>query len=129
MIVAAVFDSRKPLNVQEVHPMNKIFSALLLLFLAVAQAWGAGQPDVKVQLTASRIVKSAQGKESIVSGESAKPGEIIEYRAVYKNSGTAAARSMAATLPELSWDASRRDFICCASSTWRLRLMQPQPSM
>ena len=79
--------------------MNKIIITALLFVLSVAHAWCADLPEVTVQLTASRIVKSAQGKESVVSGESAKPGEIIEYRAIYKNSGKATARDVVATLP------------------------------
>lgn len=78
----------------------RIFIMLLLsVTLAIAPAWSAGQPEVKVQLSAKRIVKSSQGKESISSGDSAKPGEIIEYRATYKNSGTATAGNVSATLP------------------------------
>jgi uncharacterized repeat protein (TIGR01451 family) len=72
---------------------------LLLLILSVAPANSAGQPEVKVRLTAQRVDKNVHGKETISSGESAKPGEIIEYRAVYKNSGAAAARNLLATLP------------------------------
>jgi uncharacterized repeat protein (TIGR01451 family) len=72
---------------------------LLLLALSVAPVWSTDQPKVEVRLTAQRVVKNAQGKETIFSGESAKPAEIIEYMAVYKNSGTATARNVIATLP------------------------------
>lgn len=73
---------------------------LLSIAVLIAPAWSsAGQPEVKVQLSAKRIVKNAQGKESISGGDSAKPGEIIEYRATYKNSGTATAGNVSATLP------------------------------
>ena len=72
---------------------------LLSVALSITPAWSAGQPEVKVQLSAKRIVKSSQGKDSISSGDSAKPGEIIEYRATYTNSGAAAARNVSATLP------------------------------
>jgi uncharacterized repeat protein (TIGR01451 family) len=79
--------------------MHKLIMLLILLSLPVTQAWSAGQPEVRIQLTALRIVKSEQGKETLASGSSAKPGEIIEYRATYKNSGNAVARKLIATLP------------------------------
>ncbi|MDU0460062.1 MAG: hypothetical protein RW306_15155 [Geobacteraceae bacterium] len=78
----------------------RIFIMILLsITLSITPAWSAGQPEVKVQLSARKIVKNSQGKESISGGDSAKPGEVIEYRATYKNSGTAIARNVAATLP------------------------------
>ena len=72
---------------------------IMALTLSGLPAFGAAQPDVKVTLSAHRVSTTATGKESITSGDSAKPGEIIEYRAVYKNSGTAAARKLHGTLP------------------------------
>ena len=79
--------------------MRSMIMILFLLILSVAPVWSADQPEVKVRLTVHRIVKNAQGMETIASGESAKPGEIIEYRATYKNIGTATARNVIATLP------------------------------
>lgn len=72
---------------------------MLLLILSVASAWSAGQPEVNVRLSVHRIVKNAQGKESVSPGESARPGELVEYRAVYKNSSAATARGVLGTLP------------------------------
>jgi len=60
---------------------------------------GVAGPDVKVQLSAHRVTRDAQNKETISSGASAKPGEIIEYRATYKNSGSAIAGRLQGTLP------------------------------
>lgn len=53
---------------------------------------------VTVELTASRVTK-AQGKESLAPAEKAKPGELLEYRALYKNAGKDDAKGLAATLP------------------------------
>ncbi len=79
--------------------MYRIMMIILALTLSVEPAFSAGQPDVTVQLSAHRVSKSASGTESISSGDSAKPGEIIEYRATYHNVGTGAARSLLGTLP------------------------------
>ncbi|NVN90479.1 MAG: DUF11 domain-containing protein [Desulfuromonadales bacterium] len=79
--------------------MRSMIVVLLLLVLSVAPVWSAAQPEVKVTLSAHRVVKNAQGREIVSSGETAKPGETIEYRAVYKNSGTVSARNLIGTLP------------------------------
>jgi uncharacterized repeat protein (TIGR01451 family) len=54
--------------------------------------------SVAVELTASRVTK-AQGKEVLVPAEQAKPGELIEYRALYRNDGAGEAKGLMATLP------------------------------
>ncbi len=65
------------------------------LFAPVAARAGS---DVSVALTAQRITLT-NGKEMLSSAAQVKPGEIVEYRATYTNSGTEAARQMMATLP------------------------------
>lgn len=54
--------------------------------------------DVSVALTAFRVTMS-QGKEAYVPAEQARPGEVIEYRATYKNMGKQAVKDLMATLP------------------------------
>jgi len=54
--------------------------------------------SVAVELTAQRVTK-AQGKEVLVPADEAKPGELIEYRALYRNDGAGEARGLMATLP------------------------------
>src|SRR5215467_2720644 len=54
--------------------------------------------EVKVALTANKIVV-VNGKEQKESGESAKPGELIEYVAEYRNIGKAPVTNVVATLP------------------------------
>lgn len=79
--------------------MRSILIIMLALALSAATAFSAAQPLVTVSLSSYRISKNASGAESISSGESAKPGEILEYRATYHNSGTAPARNLLGTLP------------------------------
>jgi uncharacterized repeat protein (TIGR01451 family) len=56
--------------------------------------------DVTVHLSAARIVAAAPGGAEIrAAADSAKPGEVIEYRAVYHNTGKSPARAVQATLP------------------------------
>ena len=54
--------------------------------------------EVTVQLTASKVVKSA-GKETLEAADKMKPGETVEYKAVYKNTDNKAVRNLKADLP------------------------------
>jgi uncharacterized repeat protein (TIGR01451 family) len=54
--------------------------------------------EVKVVLTANKIVDSG-GVEQKQPGDKAKPGDIIEYVANYKNTDTKAVKDVMATLP------------------------------
>lgn len=66
------------------------------VLLAPAFAHAAG--DVSVALTAQRVTV-VDGKETRQSAEQARPGDVIEYRAEYRNTGDAAVKQLAATLP------------------------------
>lgn len=54
--------------------------------------------EVKVMLTASKIVV-VNGKEQMQPSDKAKPGEVIEYVAEYRNTGNASVTNVVATLP------------------------------
>jgi len=54
--------------------------------------------EVKVVLTASKVVL-VNGKELKESGEKARPGEVIEYVAEYRNTSKAPVTNVVATLP------------------------------
>ena len=71
--------------------------ALIGSALAAPIVFAAG--GVTVELTAQRVTKDARGAEALVSADQAKPGELLEYRALYRNAGTSEARGLAATLP------------------------------
>ena len=76
----------------QVRGMVIVVAALLAPTLAFA----AG--DVTVALTAQKVTK-VDGHEVLASAEKAKPGEVLEYRAVYRNAGAQDARRLQATLP------------------------------
>ena len=82
--------------------MHRTFPRLLAvvalastLFASVAAHAGS---DVTVTLSAQRVAMT-DGKEMLSPAAEVKPGEIVEYRAVYKNSGDQPARQLLATLP------------------------------
>ena len=94
--------------------MNKglfapIASSLLLLLaslsplpaLAQSQAATPARPggDIAVTLSAQKIVATPNGAEATEIAEAAKPGDVLEYRAEYRNVGLAPTRGVEATLP------------------------------
>lgn len=71
--------------------------ALSLLTLPVAFAQKAPAP-VESDLVARKVVV-AEGRESLVDAASARPGEVIEYVATYRNTGKGAVTGLQATVP------------------------------
>ena len=72
------------------------------LVLAVAMPAGAQVPSkgaVDTRLEVGKIVRAADGRESIVSAETAKPGDTLEYVVTYTNTSSEPVRDFTATLP------------------------------
>jgi uncharacterized repeat protein (TIGR01451 family) len=72
-----------------------VFGAVVML----GYAWGTSNGDVTVELIAKKVVKSPDGTQRLESAERAKPGELIEYVAIYRNTGTEGVSNLQATLP------------------------------
>lgn len=71
------------------------FAAAALLVPTLVLAEGG----VTVELSASRLVTTSAGHETMAPADHAKPGEILEYRATYHNTGAAGVSQLEATLP------------------------------
>ena len=54
---------------------------------------------IGIALTQAKVVKSADGKEQLLDAASVKPGDVLEYRAVYTNRSDKAVTGVLATLP------------------------------
>jgi uncharacterized repeat protein (TIGR01451 family) len=81
------------------HRSIKRILALALATVSVAiPAMALAQGDVTVALTANRVI-ARDGKESLASAEQVKPGDVIEYRAIYRNQGASGVQKLTATLP------------------------------
>jgi uncharacterized repeat protein (TIGR01451 family) len=80
------------------HRSIRLALALALTGTALAASLVSAAGGVSVELTAQRVVKT-HGREALAPADQAKPGELLEYRALYTNSGTSEARGLAATLP------------------------------
>lgn len=79
---------------------KSIFALVTVAAAVVASLAPAARAEtgVTVQLTANRVTKTPE-REVLAPAEQARPGETLEYRAVYRNEGAREARGVAATLP------------------------------
>ncbi len=78
-----------------------ILAVTFAMFVALAQDAAAQQAanGVESRLTQAKVTRGSDGKERLESAATAKPGEVIEYRASYANKSKEPARSLEATLP------------------------------
>lgn len=78
--------------------------SILAIALSVVSAHAAPtvtavkKEPVQVKLEQFKVVVE-NGKETLAAASQVKPGEIIEYRATYKNVSTGAVKKLVATLP------------------------------
>jgi uncharacterized repeat protein (TIGR01451 family) len=84
--------------------MGKTFKALrFALAFACASCLlptlAAPDGSIETRLEARKVVRSADGRERFLPAETAKPGDVIEYLATYRNTGSEAVRNLEATLP------------------------------
>lgn len=66
---------------------------------AAPSTTAATEGAVRVKLTQVRVETQADGKEKLVDVQSVKPGDVVEYRAVYTNTSKEAVRDLVASLP------------------------------
>ena len=73
--------------------------------LAAFAAWGLDAPaqkagsEVETRLEARKVVTAADGKETFAAADQAKPGDVIEYVATYRNTTRQPIRDLDGTLP------------------------------
>ena len=68
-------------------------------FINFGDARAAAEAGVEGVLTQTKIVVGADGKESSVSADKVKPGDLIEYQVKYTNKGAAPVGNLNVTLP------------------------------
>lgn len=74
-----------------------LLSSLLVTWTLVSSA--VGQGDVSAKLAAFKVLAAANGQETLEPTEQVKPGDIIEYQVIYKNTGKKLVKEVQATLP------------------------------
>ena len=72
-------------------------SVLAFVFLTVVAQVHAG--DIDIRLTARRVLAKPGGQELLQPAESAFPGDIVQYDAVYHNRSARAVSNLQPTLP------------------------------
>ena len=71
-----------------------------LAFVAATALPLLGQAQtISSELTVMGVTKQSDGKEQLSPVTAVKPGDLLQYTAVYKNSGKQSAKDMVATLP------------------------------
>jgi uncharacterized repeat protein (TIGR01451 family) len=78
--------------------LRRTFAIAIVSVALFAPALAFADGDVHVALTAQRVTV-ANGHDVFVSADKARPGDVLEYRAVYRNDGRNAVRDLFATLP------------------------------
>ena len=79
-----------------------LVSALAAALLATPAAWSqakAPNGPLASELVARKVVTAADGRETLASADAAKPGDVLEYTATFRNTGKAALSRVEATLP------------------------------
>ncbi|MEK7322402.1 MAG: hypothetical protein AABZ84_04905 [Pseudomonadota bacterium] len=77
----------------------RAWSGIGIVLLTVGVVKAADPPSVVVTLSAQKIIVSVEGRERRLPAERTRPGDIVEYRAMYKNAGKSTVKNLVATLP------------------------------
>jgi uncharacterized repeat protein (TIGR01451 family) len=78
--------------------LKRAFAGALVLALSVPIT-AIAQSGLDISLTALRVAVDARGRESFEPAAEARPGQVVEYRAAYRNPTVASMRDVQATLP------------------------------
>lgn len=88
--------------------ISAVFATFALAFAAslpaVAQQAPAAAPKaaaqpLEIRLEARKVVRAADGKETLVAADAARPGDVIEYATTYRNTSAQRLTNLEATLP------------------------------
>ena len=82
----------------KVHELLLIVMLCIVALSSMAMA-ADGDGSVRIALTAQRIVSDRNGKDMFIEAREARPGDVVEYRAVYRNQGKQAVHNVLAILP------------------------------
>jgi uncharacterized repeat protein (TIGR01451 family) len=83
-----------------VTTMKTMLRAIALALACAAAQVASAQPGaVETRLEARKVDRAADGRETLGDAQSARPGDVIEYTASYRNTGKQPVRNLEATLP------------------------------
>lgn len=79
--------------------MERLLVTVLTGAVVLIPAHAFAEGDVTVTLTANRMITKSGGAEVAAPATEARPGDVIEYRASYRNPGDSRVHGVSATLP------------------------------
>lgn len=82
-----------------IQPFRAALAALAVAATASTIAFAQMSPEPVESMLVARKVVVAEGREALVDAADARPGDVIEYAATYRNAGKDAIRGLKATLP------------------------------
>jgi hypothetical protein len=74
-------------------------AAMLVIAALASHAQTRDAEAVQTTLEARKVTRGADGREALVSADSARPGDVIEYAATYRNVSREPIRKLEPTLP------------------------------
>lgn len=74
-------------------------AAMLAIGAAPVHAQTSQNGAIESRLEARKVVRAADGTETFATADAAKPGDVIEYVATYRNTTAQPVRNLEATLP------------------------------
>lgn len=77
----------------------RLLGLLLTIVLSLLTQHALAAEPLSATLEAHKVVVTENGKEQLVAASQANPGDVIEYRATYKNVSAKPLRAVLATLP------------------------------
>src|SRR3954466_5929555 len=80
--------------------MNRLMHRVMLaLAITIGVAHAQQKGPLESTLEQHKVVRAADGKETLAAASSVRPGDVIEYVATYRNTGRAPLTGVEATLP------------------------------
>ncbi|ATC64895.1 hypothetical protein CMV30_13475 [Nibricoccus aquaticus] len=76
-----------------------LFLAVAVFLGSTAELSAAQKNDLEIALSAQRVNKVDASQESLDDDDNVAPGDVVQYRAVYRNQSDHALRNLAPTLP------------------------------
>lgn len=78
---------------------GKTLAVAWMLFSLAIGAFAQSDPNLDIKMVASKVVKNNQGGESLQADDKAKPGDVLQYTATYRNKTDGVLRKLAPTVP------------------------------
>jgi uncharacterized repeat protein (TIGR01451 family) len=79
--------------------VKRVLAGLLALVAMAAPPAQGQEGPLETRLEARKVTRAADGRETYAPADAARPGDVIEYAATYRNTGERAIRDLVATLP------------------------------